>query len=150
MRLHLVLTIAIAVGLGAEALAPATPDSTIHLKRRQPLGGTARSVLKKPLARHGTDMEALLAAVLALEYDEVTAVGARLADEPRLTRPGPSADSANALFPDLFFDFQDAFHENARQVSEAAKARDDDAMARSFGHLTETCVGCHGVFMRMK
>ena len=29
---------------------------------------------------------------------------------------------------------------------EAARARDDQAMTRSFGQLTETCVSCHVAF----
>ena len=151
MRTLIRLAIAVAaVGFAMPAALPEpTPAPTIRLQRRQPLGGVARSVLKKRMERHGKDMEAVLAATLALEYDEVVAGGARIADEPRLARPGSSSDTANALFPEAFFGFQDALHDQAAKLVAAAKARDDAAMAESFGHLAATCVGCHSVYLRM-
>jgi cytochrome c556 len=149
MRARAALALAIAAALAAGVAASPAPEPTVRLQRRQPLGGVARSVLKKRMARHGNDMEALLAAVLALDYDEVVAVGTRIADEPRLARPGPGSDTANALFPETFFVFQDRLHDDAARIVAAAKARDDDAVAESFGRVTATCVGCHSVYLRM-
>jgi hypothetical protein len=149
MRTLAYLAIAVAaVGVAMPAALP-EPAPTVRLQRRQPLGGVARSMLKKRMERHGKDMEALLAATLALEYDEIIANGARIAEEPRLARPGPASDTANALFPEAFFGFQDALHDQAAKVVLAAKAHDDSAVAESFGHLTATCVGCHAVYLRM-
>ena len=149
MRTLIRLAIAVgAVGVAMPAALP-EPPPTVRLQRRQPLGGVARSVLKKRMERHGKDMEALLAATLALEYDEVIANGTRIADEPRLARPGPSTDTVNALFPEAFFGFQDALHDQAVKLVAAARLRDDAAVAEGFGHLAASCVGCHAVYLRM-
>jgi cytochrome c556 len=121
----------------------------LRIERRQPLTGTARSLLKKRMARHGKDMEALLSALLGLDYDETVVVAGRIADEPRLSRPGDATDTANALFPERFFVFQDALHVEAARLVAAARAHDDGDLAESFGRVSATCVGCHAVYLRM-
>jgi cytochrome c556 len=95
-------------------------------------------------------MERVLAAVLSLDYEATVATAGGIADEPRLARPGPGTDTANALFPEKFFVFQDALHDEAARLVAAAKAQDDTALAESYGRLSSTCVACHAVYMRMR
>jgi cytochrome c556 len=109
----------------------------------------ARSVLKKQMGRHGKDLESLLAAVVALDHDLTAAVADRIAGEPRIARPGSELGTANALFPERFFQLQDALHDEASRLAASARARDDEALGGSFGRVAATCVACHSVYVRL-
>jgi cytochrome c556 len=136
----------------AAACAHPAPDAAtnrVTLQRRDALPPLARSALKKPMARHGKDLEALLTAALSLDHAQTARVAARVAAEPRIARPGDALDSVNAVFPESFFQLQDTFHERTLALGQAARAADDAAVADAFGRLTETCIACHAVYLRM-
>ncbi|MFZ5469106.1 MAG: cytochrome c [Myxococcota bacterium] len=109
----------------------------------------ARMVVKKKMARHGQDVSELLFAVTLLRYDQAADAAMRIASEPRFVRPivGGEGD-LNAALPERFFVLQDEARTRAQALARAAKAKDDRALAQSFGRLTETCVGCHSAYLK--
>jgi len=116
----------------------------------KPFPPVARKLLDARMLRHGEDMEILLWACLSLDYEAIRITAARLAKEPRLSRPsdGP-LNPLTAILPDKFFDHQDAFYEHAGALFRAARAKDDEAIAASYGQLATTCVGCHALYLRI-
>ena len=65
------------------------------------LSAIARQLLKKRMQRHGTDMLAMVTAVIFLDHETTQRLAAELAAEPRLTRPiAGGADDVNAALPE--------------------------------------------------
>lgn len=108
----------------------------------------ARTLLKERMERHGTDALELSRSVLLLQNKQVQEIATRIASEPRLVRPVKgSEDALNAALPERFFVFQDELRDRARMLAEAAAGKDPKALARAYGHLMETCVSCHAVYL---
>jgi hypothetical protein len=83
-----------------------------------------------------------------LHYEEVEELAQMIADEPKLGRPAPGDDtSLNAMLPSGFFMYQDALTEHAKELAEAARAKQDASLGKAFGALSETCVGCHSAYL---
>jgi cytochrome c556 len=131
----------------APAAQPSLPLRAIPAHRER-LPALARSTLKKEMSRHGKDAEALLAAVLDLDHERAAAIADRIATEPRIARVS-GADTANALFPPEFFDYQDELRAASQQLAVTARSGDDVELANAFSRLTKTCVSCHSTFLRM-
>lgn len=145
MALSPVLAIAPATApvVGPAAAGPRPARDTLP----SPPGMTPsiRELLHQRMARHSEDMSQLLSRVLLLKYDEVVTTAERIATAQPLVRPLPG-DAESPALPERFYLLQEELRQRARAVSEAARARDDQAMTRSFGQLTETCVSCHVAF----
>lgn len=104
-------------------------------------------LLHRRMQRHGADMTVLLNQVLLLRYAEVVVSAEHIATTPPLQKPGPGdMNDVEAHLPERFFLLQDQLGVEARNVTEAARARDDARLAAAFGRLTESCVSCHAVF----
>ncbi|MBX7097513.1 MAG: cytochrome c [Myxococcaceae bacterium] len=132
-----------------------TPDSPRPKKEPGTLSARAsfpkmaRDLLRRRMHHHAEDLPDLLLSVTLLQRDDARFIAAKLAAEPRLTRPLPGdEDTLNRLLPEKFFVLQDELRSRAQAVSQAAAKGDDQALAQSFGRLTETCVACHSAFLQ--
>jgi hypothetical protein len=113
------------------------------------LPAEAKLLLRERMHRHAEDAADLNWAVLVLDYESVAAVARRIADEPRIGRPPPTASPdalLNARLPDVFYLVQDELETRARALSEVAERQSPNAMAAAYGALTESCVRCHAVY----
>lgn len=143
--LLLVFTLSCARAVPPPQTAPVKPELPVATW----LPAEARNLLKARMERHGEDMTFLLPSVVLLSYRWAEGLTERIAAEPRLARPGAGdADSLNARLPERFFQLQDEVRAKAQAVSEAARARDDARLARTFGELTQTCVACHALYLQ--
>jgi cytochrome c' len=130
--------------------APTLKDhsSVKHLRKPDRIPPLAAALLETRMAGHGDDLEFLLANVLMLNRENVEIWATGLAKTPKLARPRVGeSDLLNALLPARFFDLQDELQAAASNLAIAAHSHDDRAMAKAFGHLTETCVACHSIYL---
>jgi cytochrome c556 len=119
-----------------------------HLRKPDRIPAVAASLLEKRMGKHGDDLEWLLANVLMLNRENVEATAHKIATTPRLARPVAGQDDMlNSLLPARFFDLQEQLTDRANALAAAAHGRDDKAMAKAFGQLTETCVACHSSYL---
>jgi hypothetical protein len=110
---------------------------------------SARTLLRKKMARHGQDARDLMFGVTLLRYDLARATAERIAAEPRLERPQAGAEDEPAAFlPERFFVLQDELRRRAQAVATAAGKKDDPALAESYGLLMQTCVSCHSAYLK--
>jgi len=108
----------------------------------------ARQLLRSRMQRHGDDMLHLVMAVTLLQRERARALAADIANEPRLTRPIAGGESdLNTALPNQLFVLQDELRMRAKAVVDAAGRPSDEALAKSLGRLTETCVACHSAFL---
>lgn len=145
------MLVAAAVSLPGRAAPPkekkaaAAPAQRLDPPERLP--PILRELLHKRMERHGADMGRLVSLVVLLRYDEIVPLSEHIVREPQLARPLPGElDQLNAQLPTRFFTLQEELRERARQLTDAARARDDKALAGSFGRLTESCVACHAAY----
>lgn len=118
------------------------------LPTRQDLPLVLRETLAASMDRHGEELVYLLSSVVLLHYEEAEELAQMIANEPKLGRPAPGDDaSLNAMLPSGFFVYQDALTERAKELAEAARARQDAKLVKAFGALSETCVGCHSAYL---
>lgn len=141
-----------AEGAALGSIKPSPPPVRPKLKRTldQPdyLPEAARMLLKKRMARHGSDMTDLVLAVALLKHETARAIAHTISAEPRLVRPiAGGEDDLNAALPERFFVLQDELRNRALALEEASRAGDDAALAIAFGRLTEVCVGCHSAYL---
>lgn len=112
------------------------------------LNELARQLLRRRMERHGRDLNQLSSGVVLLRREVVLAVAQTISSEPRITRPLPdSRDELNGALPERFFVLQDEVRERAKALTEAAKNRDDAAVAEAYGRTIQTCVACHVSFL---
>jgi hypothetical protein len=107
----------------------------------------ARELLVERMRDHRAIMSGLTWAVVLLDRPAVEELAGDLASAPRLARTDPSAGDLNALLPARFFELQEQLSARARELSAAAKGKDDAALASAYGKLSETCVACHSVYL---
>jgi len=131
--------------LGRASAAPAkAPDAA----GAQVLSKEARAVMRTRMKSHGPEMEQLIWSVVLLQRAQTQAIADRMGSAAKLARPLPGQlDTVNAAVPELFFGFQDNLHARARELGDAAKTKDDEAIGRAFGKLAETCVACHARYL---
>lgn len=120
---------------GPERLA--APDS---------LPPAARQILRSKMARHGAQMQALVANVILLNDDGVARTAGAIFDEPALGRP-VTGDELNGLLPERFFLLQDDVRARARRLVTASAHHDRAAIADEFAGLARSCVTCHQVYL---
>lgn len=143
------LTLVSSCATPGSAGGPRTPgDSAARLPEPDYLLPLARKVLRERMERHGRDMPQLLWSVVLLQRDVAAETADRIAKEPRVSRPPPGDDSTlNRALPERFFVLQEHLRQRAQALSEAAKGKDDSALASAFSQLTETCVACHSAYL---
>lgn len=124
------------------------PHEQPKLVPREELPRAAREALSARMDRHSEELTFLLASVVLLDYPEVETLAEMIAIEPKLGRPLPDEkDTLNALLPPAFFVHQDLLTKRAQNLAKAAQERSDIDLAKAFGALTETCVGCHAAYL---
>lgn len=135
------------------AVAPPTPPSQpahADWKLEQPkhLSEVTRALLRKRMHRHAQDMSDLVLAVTLLLHKTSAELATAIASEPRLLRPTAGTDDElNRALPERFFALQDQLQAHARALAAAANAKDDAAMGKHLGQLTQTCVACHASYL---
>lgn len=136
-----------AILLAAEPTHRAYP-TPVSLDRPKDLSEAARALLDERMNRHGADMVQVFWSVLKLNHLQTETLAAAIADEPGIARPLPGvSNQLNNAFPPAFFDYQDQLRQRAGALEKAAKDKDDRAVARAYGQLTETCVQCHSLYL---
>lgn len=126
------------------------PVAEKNEKREKPpvLSELARQLLRRRMERHGRDLHQLATGVVLLRREVVIALAQTISTEPRITRPLPDTrDELNSALPERFFVLQDEVRERAKALAEAAKSRDDAAVADAYGRTIQTCVACHVSFL---
>lgn len=112
------------------------------------LPDVGRALLSERMGRHSQYMKQLIWSVLFLVDDEVAEIAEEIADETKIAKPLPDyPDDLNAQFPKEFFDLQDELQVRAGALRAAAESGDDNAVAKAFGHMVETCVACHTKYL---
>ena len=100
------------------------------------------------MVNHSKQMMALVRAVVLLDYPESADLGRAIAAEQRFARPTSNyATELNSALPPRFFDLQDQLRARGQRLEAAARARDSNAVAKSFGAVAETCVSCHSAYL---
>lgn len=151
MTPRLLLSASILFLLTAHANPPKGMPEESKLETPDYLPPLARSVLHNRMQRHGRDQARLVTAVTLIQRDVVASIADDIAAEPRLVRPrSEGADELNSALPERFFVLQDALRLRAKDLSGAAKAKDDVALAKAFGQMVEICVSCHSTYLHPK
>jgi len=127
---------------------PVAVEKTEKLEKTPVLSELARQLLRRRMERHGRDLNQLATGVVMLRREVVLAIAQTISSEPRITRPLPDTrDELNSALPERFFVLQDEVRERAKALAEAAKNRDDAAVAEAYGRTIQTCVTCHVSFL---
>jgi hypothetical protein len=124
------------------ARAVATPE---RVSPAAPVPESARENLKVRMAYHASDMNALVANIMVLRYDEIRNGAARIASDASLTVPR-ATDATKVPLPDKFFAYQDNLRLEAKTLAKAADHHSAFDVADSFGRLSQICVRCHAVY----
>ena len=138
------LLLASATALAGESVFP----SKAQLRYRRMLDPThisdrTKTLLRDRMKHHRRDTQDLVMAVATLQYAEVQQKSAALASAPRVDKSAVGATELDAAF----FSLQDELRDRAGKLGEAAQRSDPKAMAQAMGHIMETCVTCHAVYV---
>ncbi len=99
---------------------------------------------------HAANMESLMWSALLLDYEATRVFAAKIGNAPRIKQPTPGIlDPLAASLPDEFFPLQDQMFKSVSDLYRAAEARDDAALADSYGRLSTACISCHAAYMRV-
>jgi hypothetical protein len=129
----------------AQLLRAISPPERLEPPAHLPEG--ARLILRNVMGSHAQNMSNLVLAIMQLHYDDISAGAESLAADASLSRPlTGDATELNSLLPPAFFDKQDQLRAQARELGAAAQQRNALAVGKSYGRLSETCVGCHAVY----
>jgi hypothetical protein len=121
---------------------------TPRLPKPEWLPEEVRDMLGQRMQRHGRTMMFLLMDVVTLSHEEAAEEADAIAAEPRFGRPAPGEQGTiSALLPARFFDLEDQLQAQAHELSRAARANDDKRLVAAYGQLTQSCVGCHMVYL---
>lgn len=119
------------------------------LERSQPFPAEIRKEIHRRMVHHGEAMESLVRATVLLDHQTVLEISKEIAATPRLARPVKGHETLNDWMPPTFFDYQDQMMEAVDDLAAGAEADDDEAIAGAFSRLTQTCVGCHSLYLRL-
>jgi len=109
---------------------------------------TARALLHSKMVNHSKQMMELVRAVVLLDFAESAELGKSIATEQRFARPlSNDATELNSALPARFFDLQDQLRVRGQRLETAARGRDANGVAKSFGAVAETCVSCHSAYL---
>ena len=129
-------------------LIGAAPEAKKKLPPPGYLSPQLRKVLDKRMEHHGTAAMGLTVSVVLLAHDDVAELALKIADAPGLSRMREGQeDTLNALLPQRFFMFQDQLKRRARDLADVAAKRDNEKIHAAFSRLTQTCMGCHAVYL---
>lgn len=144
-----VVVLSLSPAFADEKLPKKEPKPVAAKSEKQPvLNELARQLLRRRMERHGRDLNQLATGVVLLRREVVLAIAQTISTEPRITRPLPDTrDELNGALPERFFVLQDEVRERAKALAEAAKSRDDAAVAEAYGRTIQTCVACHVSFL---
>ena len=133
----------------SESAAPAKPSQPPwDLPSRRGLPPAARDLLSEKMERHADQMTLLFMSVVLLNYSAAESLADAVAREPRFKRPSQNEqDSLNTLLPKRLFALEEQLTRRAREVTQAAAARDQKKLVSTFGALAETCVACHSAYL---
>jgi hypothetical protein len=134
------------------ATSPARPPSSAtpqkNLTRTEPLPEHALDVLQKMMMAHGEEMDMLFWSVLLFDYESAQKIATGMAERRQRAAAEPGAtETLDDFLPEEFFRLQDNFESAALALADAAKNKNDKAMAQTYGELVTTCVTCHAVYM---
>lgn len=150
-RVLLACAVASSLALAGGAPKKAEPPVKKGLQAPGYLSPLARSLLKRRMERHGSDMLRLVQSVLFLDRAQTQRLAAEIAAEPRLTRPMPGEeDDLNRSLPERFFVLQDELRLKAKELAAQTPSADDVALSQRLGDLMETCVSCHSAYLEPK
>lgn len=108
-----------------------------------PASPAARQLVRDRMKDHGREIEALLWAVLFLDYDNVVrAAGAIARNAKPLDRNEPELDKHLQ-----FYALQTELRARALNLAEAARSKDGLTVSNSYNQLSETCVHCHVLYV---
>ncbi len=129
-------------------LAPRALDRAPRLPEPSYLPATARALLHERMRRHVEDLAQLNRAVVALDFSTTQQLADQIASEPKLGRPlQQDATELNSQLPERFFLLQDDLQRSARDLANAAQARDDARVSSAHAAMTQTCVACHRAYV---
>lgn len=127
-----------------QAQAVATPTGPPPL---DPLPVAVQGILRQRMTLHARDMNALVGAIMIVDYPNIAERADQIADDVSLSRPlSDDATELNSLVPEKFFEYQDQLRAEARKLAEAARARNPREVASRYGRLSESCVRCHAQY----
>lgn len=103
-------------------------------------GPTLRAVMQQL----GSDMHALVQAILVSDYEAAARAAGAIADHPHVGA-GEQARIGKILGPDMktFKALDMRVHDTAVALRDAARGQDTGAVARRFGELLRGCTQCH-------
>lgn len=137
----------------AQGPAPATAATSVrptqfaerHMPPPTHISPEVRAALKRTMNAHGDDLTMVLWSILFLDLESAGDWAKLIADRPPLT-----AETDQKLrIPPAILTLGAQLHSQATKLAELAKQpeRDSQAVARAFGELAETCVGCHRSYL---
>jgi hypothetical protein len=144
--LTLTVSVILATALGLALFLRPKPIAPEALAEPSYIPPAARQVLKSKMARHDSQMRALLSRVVLLDADGIARTAGEIFDEPSLARP-VSGDELNGLLPAKFFALRDELKQQARRLVIASQQRDHAAMADEFATLAKSCITCHQIYL---
>lgn len=119
------------------------------LERSVPFPAEIRKEIHRRMVHHGEAMESLVRAAVLLDHERARELAKDIAASPRLARPVKGHPTLNDWMPPEFFDYQDQMMAAVDELAAAAEADDDAAIGRAFSRLTQTCIGCHSLYLRL-
>jgi hypothetical protein len=142
-RLGKVLPLFLGMGLVGAALPPGWRSAAARPAAATELD---QGATRARMGRHGASLSGLARSVVLLDFATTARLARQVADDETIAlavtpavRPDP-AESFTAL--------QEELRARARRLGDAAAARDDAAVADSFGEVAKTCVRCHRLYLR--
>lgn len=126
----------------------AQPKQPPRLEREKPFPDLVRKLLRDQMVDHRSKMNQLLTAALVLDHGATETLAFELARTPPLPRRIDT--SSGPIKPELVTEFithQDSMRRAAESLAIAARARDNKLVARAYGRLAESCVGCHAAYL---
>jgi hypothetical protein len=107
----------------------------------EPVPDAARENLKVRMAYHANDMNALVANIMVLRYEQISIGAERIASDASLTFP-----RTDPALMDNFFLYQNNLRLEAKTLAKAADRHAAFDVADSYGRLSQVCVRCHAVY----
>lgn len=147
-RVGALVCVLMLVGWGGVVTVVGRPAATavrVHLPSPS-MAEEAKRLVYEAMRSHAREMQRLVLAVVLLDYAETARLAQLIGEQPifvaktreRLQRAG---------VPARFFEQAEVLHHRAALLAAAALTEDADAMAPSFGLVTETCVACHRAYL---
>jgi hypothetical protein len=142
---------------GLLACGPFAQAADPHDEAEQPAGVEAlsaplREALGAEMAALQGGLTAVIPAVVAGHWDEVTRIGRQMRDSYIMKQSLTEAqlEELHRTLPASFLELDARFHYLAGMLSHAAEAKKPELVGFYLGTLTETCVNCHAQHAQAK